>query len=1212
MRHSIHRIKPLTGVAVLISLGCAMLSTPAPVSASNGSSMNRPKSAPAARSFSNLPLSFEANQGQTDSQVKFLSRGGGYALFLTPREVVLTLRGPQADSPAVLRMRLAGANSAPSVEGVEGLPGKSNYFIGDDPSQWRTAIPQYAKVRYRGVYPGVDLVFYGNQRRLEYDFVVAAGADPAVIEMAYEGVQGMRLTSEGDLILTLSGGEVRHHKPVVYQEVAGVRRPIDGRYVVSGSNRVAFRLARYDADRPLVIDPVLSYSTYLGGKGDDAAFGVAVDSSGNAYVTGKTDSTDFPTASPLRSSSGGRDDVFVAKLNPAGSALLYSTYLGGSSYDRGYGIAVDSSGNAYVTGETWSTNFPVTAGAFQSTGDGDGNAFVAKLNNTGSTLVYSTYLGGRGGGNVIAGKTISGPHNDLWLIIGGGTDIGAAIAVDAAGNAYVTGVTAASNFPTSSPLQGANAGGAFVPLDAFVAKVNPTGSALVYSTYLGGKGDDIGYDIAVDASGNAYVAGTTNSSDFPTTRGAFQTTFYGGICGSYPSNDVCTEAFIAKLNPSGNALAYSTFLGGKGSETANGIAADTAGNVYVTGYTNSADFPTATPIQAARNGNVIDAFVAKLNATGSSLAYSTYLGGSSYDSGAGIAVDSSGSAWVTGYTRSSNFPTTPDAFQSATGGGEADAWVANLSAAGSTLAYCTHLGGKGEDAGNGIAMDSGGSVWVAGATNSSNFPTASPLRAANAGGQEAFLAKFPGAPSIPTVTSVSAASYSGPSVAPDSIVAAYGTGFGTTIAQATQTPLPTELAGVSVKITDSAGAERLAQLFFVSPSQINFLLPAEAARGPAKLTVTSGGQVIGAGTLQVEAFAPGLFAANANGKGVAAALTLRVSADGAQTVQLVFQCGAAPGSCTATPIDLDPETDQVFLLLFGTAIRGRSALSAVSASIAGEPTEVLAAGPQGEFAGLDQVNLRLSRRLIGRGEVNVVLTVDGKSANTVTIRIGGTPPPSPPRITALTQNSGQQGQVLSNLTVLGENLAGVTAVEFSPVAGITVTNVRASASAVLVNVAIAADAATGQRSVSVVSPIGRSNTLPFTVQEKPGAPLAHTISNVTLTATRQGNALNFSGGFDFTDPDGDIIYIGAAEGSAKVRFALHLGASSTFGEICSMQMSGPFLDKRGQTSGRITFSDTATGGSAANGSFFVSVQLIDAAGRKSNSVDMNMTTWQCP
>ena len=690
------------------------------------------------KSYGNLPLTFEENRGQIDPQVRFLSRSDGYTLFLTADEAVLSVseskpndkrprtnRGNDVQEPPVVDRRLPGSESerqarnphlgmklvGPSphatVSGVDELPGKSNFFIGNDPKKWRSNVPTYAKVKYEGVYSGIDLVYYGNQQQLEFDFVVAPGADPRCIRFDVRGTKRIRRDENGDLVLKMEMGEdeIRWHKPIAYQEKNGTRQLVATHYAVKDKNRVSFEMAGYDIHRPLYIDPLI-YSTYLGGNGEDRGTGIAVDSAGNAYVTGATSSSNFPTVNPLQPASEGVGyDAFVVKINPAGSALVYSTYFGGSGLDVAQGVAVDSAGNAYVTGITQSTDFPTMNPLQPAYGGGDQDAFVAKINPTGSALVYSTYLGGNG------------------------NDLGYGIAVDSAGNAYVTGATSSTNFPTMNPLQPAYGGGED---DAFVSKISPTGSALVYSTFLGGSGSDVAQGVAVDSSGNAYVTGGTSSTGFPTTN-PVQPAYGGGD----------DDAFVTKINPTGSALVYSTFLGGSGSDESQGVAVDSSGNAYVTGATSSNNFPTTNPLQPAFGGED-DAFVTKIDPTGSALIYSTYLGGKGSDVAQGVAIDSSGNAYVTGSTNSNNFPTV-NPLQSAIGGSGQNAFVTKLNATGLSLAYSTYFGGSGNagDGGTAIAVDSAGNAYVTGATSSTNFPRMNPLQPTFGGGDgDAFVAKF--------------------------------------------------------------------------------------------------------------------------------------------------------------------------------------------------------------------------------------------------------------------------------------------------------------------------------------------------------------------------------------------------------------------------------------------------------------------------------------
>lgn len=688
--------------------------------------------------YGKLPLRFEANRGQTDDQVKFLSRGHGYTLFLTPIEAVLVLSNQQSATSSqqsakedksekteipswtVVRMKLVGGNANPKITGMDPLPGKSNYFIGNDPKKWRTNVPNYARVRYQDVYPGVDLIYYGNTRQLEYDFVVAPGVDPTTITLAFVGSDKIEITDEGDLVLHITGGKVIQRAPFIYQEVNSERVPINGRFVLHGKQQVGFHVAAYDVTKPLVIDPDLIYSSYLGGTLTDQGFAVAVDAPGNAYVAGSTVSDAFPgtAGSAIQPARGGLTDAFVTKVNAAGNALVYSTYLGGGGTDQAFGIAVNGVGEAYVTGVTDSagvTPFP-TAGAFQAALNGLTDAFVTKINAAGSALLYSTYLGG-----------------SL-------DDQGNAIAVDTANNAYITGSTE-SGGAVAFPTTGAAFDTAFNGIrDAFVAKFDPTqlvaANTLVYSTFLGGSGSDEGFGIAVDGALTAYVTGVTDSAAvtlLPTTAGAFDTTPNG-----------VQDAFVTRFNAAGSMQEYSTFLGGSLNDQGIAIAVDAARNAYVTGVTASGGatpFPTiAGALDTTFNG-IQDAFVTKLNATGTALTYSTFLGGSAEDIGRGIALDGVGNAYVTGDTRSAaDFPTADGAFLPAFGG-VTDAFVTKLNAAGTALVYSTYLGGSAIDIGHGIAVDPLDNAYVTGETASADFPTAS-FQAVFGGVNDAFVTKM--------------------------------------------------------------------------------------------------------------------------------------------------------------------------------------------------------------------------------------------------------------------------------------------------------------------------------------------------------------------------------------------------------------------------------------------------------------------------------------
>jgi hypothetical protein len=644
--------------------------------------------------FGRLPLRFEANQGQSDAGVRFLSRGRGHTLFLAGDETVLAAHG------TTVRMRLAGGNPIPGIEGLDLLPGESHYLIGSDPRAWRTHVPAYARVRYREVYPGIDLFFHGDQGALEFDFVVAPGADPGAIRMAFKGMDRLRLDQAGNLVLETGASEIVQRVPVVYQELDGTRRQIAGRYALHRRGRVGFEIGAYDRDRPLVIDPALVYSTYLGGGGSDFAKGIAVDSAGSAYVTGQTNSTDFPMSNARQPVyGGGTNDVFVVKLDPTGTSLVYSTYLGGSSLDRGNAIEVDSTGSAFVTGATYSPNFPVV-NSLQPYRNGD--AFVARLTPDGSALVYSTFLGGTGN-----------------------NEEGRDIVLDGQGNAYVAGVTNSSDFPRVAPFQAVYGGG---NSDAFVTRLNAAGTALAYSTFLGGGGTDAANGVAVDSQGSAYVTGRTSSANFPMAN-AFRAGFGGA-----------DDAFVTRLSATGSMLVYSTYLGGASLDAGNGIAVDEAGSAHVVGETMSDNFPVASPIDPILGfGN--EGFVARLNAAGSGLVFSTFLGGTGIDRAQGVALDGSGNVYVTGDTAAADFPVV-NALQAALAGMD-DIFVTVLNPAGSAYLFSTYLGGSSsESCCADIAVGGSGDAYVTGETASLDFPTVNPVQAGNAGPWDVFVARM--------------------------------------------------------------------------------------------------------------------------------------------------------------------------------------------------------------------------------------------------------------------------------------------------------------------------------------------------------------------------------------------------------------------------------------------------------------------------------------
>ena len=735
------KISAITAVAIAVA-GCwyslkTRQETTAPVPPHDISSPASFKS-----DYGNLPLSFEVNKGQTHDDVKFLARSSGYTLFLTGNEAVMRFQNQHKSNEALtLTLSLKDANPNPKITGLSELPGKTNYFIGKDPEKWRTDIPTYARVKYESIYEGVDLVYYSTKgRQLEYDFVVAPGSDPDQIKVSFSGADQLQLL-DGNLVIKHEEQEMQMHKPVVYQEKEGGRELINGQYTLSKEGELGFEIAPYDRTRELVIDPVLAYSTFLGGTGEDTALEIVVSPLGNAYVTGLTTSINFPTEPDgARFGPGGGSDVFVTKFNAAGNQLLYSTYLGGSNNENFYddlevpgvaygGIALDSQGSAYVTGSTRSPDFPHTGGAYQQTLKGLSDTFVTKLNPAGNTMLYSTFLG-QNGVNAADG--------------------GQGIAVDFVGQAYITGHDYSGGLPVNGFANHSSG------CDGYVAKLNPNGSGIIYATYLGGDSCNLGWNIAIDQNQNAFVSGETASTNFPTTPGAFDTTCgTDGQCNDTGLGRIA-DFFITKVDTklSGpSSLSYSTYLGGSGEErvTYNGsIAVNSAGDlIYVTGLTastNPADFPLKNPMQPLPGGNA-DAFITKfdislpLKSGLNQLVYSTYLGGPGTEIGTGIAADVEGNAYISG-SSGGTFPST----EGQSGCIDPGVFVAKLGPAGEEkFAMC--ISGLGQDTGLDIAIDPSGCAYVTGFTESNNYPTVKAFQPLFAGGtgatpSDAFVTKL--------------------------------------------------------------------------------------------------------------------------------------------------------------------------------------------------------------------------------------------------------------------------------------------------------------------------------------------------------------------------------------------------------------------------------------------------------------------------------------
>jgi uncharacterized protein (TIGR03437 family) len=724
-----------------------------------------------------IPIAFEPNRGQAGNGAEFVARAVGYSLALHGGTAEFFSRG--------WRVTATPLGARPSrAHAEQPLPGSSTYLKGDS-SRWVRDLPTFGRVRYDAIYPGIDLIYYGNQGTLEYDYIVAPGTDPRQIRLAIQGARRLSLDPAGDLIIETPSGPLRQHRPVAYQEIDGVRHAVSARYVLQGST-VRFQLGAWDRHRPLVIDPTLTWAGYTGTVSNtvyDDAQSVTVDAAGNVYVTGTTVDPTY-----------GDDDAFVVKLDPNGAVLKRVT-IGGEGNDDPYSIAVDSTGAIYLVGSTDSVQWQITI-TYAGLGT---DAFYAKIDPTMASYVYVGYYGGEAG------------------------DTAYSCALDASNNLYFAGVTASAKFPVTRGAAQSTSGGGW---DGFVVKLDSNGSQS-YATYVGGSGNDYLYSLALDPSGNFYTTGQTASTNLPVTPGAAQQSPGGGI-----------DAFVAKYTAAGS-LAWMTYLGGSGDDEANGIAVDASGSPVVTGGTTSTNFPTVTPYQAANAGGARDMFVTRLRPDGSKFAWSTYLGGSGDDLGNAIALDNSGNAYIGGTTNSTNFPSN-SGWQGSNRGG-ADGTVTGLSADGSTLLFSSYFGGTATDYVNSLAVNCTAGLIVAGSTQSKDFPGtlgAVPNLNFAQGAAIGYVAKVAAGTSTSTIAPggiVNAATSASAPVAPGSLVSIYGTNLAGSTGGAGSTPLPTTLNGVTVTVNGAT-----VPLVYVSPGQINFQLPFGAATGTATATVNSG------------------------------------------------------------------------------------------------------------------------------------------------------------------------------------------------------------------------------------------------------------------------------------------------------------------------------------------------------------------------------------
>jgi uncharacterized protein (TIGR03437 family) len=1041
-------------------------------------------------------MSFEPNVGQAKTGVQYIARGSGYSVQLSAASTVLSL---ESRHEAPLVMTFSGGHASGHTE-LDRLPGTANYFLGKDPQSWRHGVPTFGRIRYTNLYPGVDVVYYGSQRRLEYDLIVAPGSDPNQIRLHFSGAGKPKLNSEGELAFEGPGNSFTQHVPVAYQLRDGVREPVEAHYRVMLSGDVAFSLGAYDRSRTLTIDPTLSYASYLGGNNNDGISAVKVDAAGSMYIAGYTASANFKTtAGAVQGTSQGRTangqyfgfgDAFVAKLNPAGTALLYCTYLGGAADDFASSLAIDASGNAYVAGSTQSANFPVTAGAYQTRFGGKtddafysrGDAFVVKLSPAGDRIIWGTFLGGT--------------SNDMaW-----------AIAIDSSGNPTIVGDTISTDFPvTANAISKTFRGGANSATnpsgDAFVAKFNAAGTTLLYSSYIGGKSHDMARAVSLDAQGNTYIAGGTYSSDFPTTPGAFQVK--GGVVETSDYDGAADDGWIMKINSQG-AIVYSTYLGGSYRDTIFGLAVDAATNVYVTGRTRSANFPvTANPLQKNYGGAGArgsggdswdgDAFIAKLNPAGSALVFSTFVGGTADEAGSDIVLDSDGNAYVVGYTLSTEFPTSSDALQNkfAGFGGQGlttglpapegdvntgDAFLLKVDATGKLL-YSSFFGGSADDFGASIAIDSARNVYIGGVTLSANLPTSSPIQSSYGGGAslfprgDAFFAKFDfggkvaavptkvsfvdnppasgsagasfGSPLtvlvsdsvnapisgvtvtftatnatldsasvttnaqgrasvnvtlgtvgtasvLATVAALPPISYSitvnpavtGPAIsaivngasflapiAPGSWITLGGSNFAPARADAAAVPLSTVLGGVRVRVNNNP-----VPLLFVIGNQINAQLPYETSVGTASVTIEQNGVVSSPFSLKVQAVAPGIFLYGNN-----RAVAQNVADDGTVSLNTTDN-PALPGKLILVYFTGQGALDNPIPTgdVAGTKALSRP-VAPYSATVGGQPAAVDFLGMTPGNIALGQANIHIPE--LPAGDYPVVITIGGQPSN---------------------------------------------------------------------------------------------------------------------------------------------------------------------------------------------------------------------------------------
>jgi uncharacterized protein (TIGR03437 family) len=927
---------------------------------------------------------FEANVGQADSAYHFVAHGRAQTILLGETETVFQLRRSKTMAAREIRATLEGATAGQGSHAENPLSGRVNYLIGRDTTQWHTNIPTFGRVRFPSVYPNIDVVYHGSGGEIENDFIVRPGGDPQAIRIRFSGADSTVIETDGSLTIHADQRALNWNKPVLYQVGAhGTRSNVEGRFKITSDGAIGFEVGVYDIHRSLIIDPPLTYATYFGSPDTEAAARVVADDSGNAYIIGGTDDEGFPsTPGAYVKGSGVQGNVLVAKVSADGKSLLFETHIGGSNGDIGYGIALDAVGNIYLTGITASADYPITSAANNLTTNNltdPLNCFVTELNSAGSAAIYSAVFGGSS------------------------ADGCASIGVDSAGNTYVVGATASTDLPTSNAIQPSLPSPLFgtASIAAFIAKLPPGGGKLSYSTYYGGTGENVATSLAVDSSGNAYFTGFTTSSSFPTTSGVFQTT-YGGSGGQTNSSFTTGDAFVVKLNPSGQKI-YSTFLGGSKDDIGASIAIDSQGDAYIGGATLSANFPTQNPFQksyAGAGGSPYaaggDGFIAELNPAASQLLFSSYIGGPQDDRVLGVALDSSNNIYLAGHTLSTLFPTAGQQAQSGYAGDTSgvfktgDAFVAEVSGTSHTLTFSTFLGGAAGDWAGGVAVDGLGGIIIAGGTSSSNFPTTTGSYQTQYAGADnymagvpvgdAFIARFGGSVAAVSIAGISnAASYVGGGVAPGEAVLIAGSGIGpATLTTAQLTASGSVSSNVSNTQFTFNGVP--APIVYVSQQYSSVIVPYEVAGSTtAQVIATVNGMSSPAFTVPVMPSIPGIFSANSSGTGQGAIFNQNLTLNSAQNP-------AAIGSTVVLYLTGEGQTIPPGVDGSVTASHISPAAQPVTVTFGGVPATNYAfvGEAPGEVAGVLQINVTVPALAPTGGSVPVAVTFGSGSTSAIT------------------------------------------------------------------------------------------------------------------------------------------------------------------------------------------------------------------------------------